>query len=353
MLYDAAWGYREVGESEIVTARAKLQQQRLKKLEPEDKKQAAAIVPVPEVSRADIKVQPSEAKAHAQYKALIEAFAEAPLATDARLELAELLAGRDDHDAAVKLLEEAIDKEPPAELTEKIHLLLGTCYAAKKDYKGALAQFDAVAQNDKSPFLAQAHYRAGEALLAMKEYTKAAARLAVFRDQQPFQNLAGLTDRALLRLGHAYAGLKQWDQSRQAHEQVAARFANCPWVHEARYGIGIALLNKKDYDNAVNFFTQVTSATATETAARAQFQIGQCRLEQKRYDDAATAFLVVPFTYDYPEWTAAALCEAGRAYADAKQTRQAEKWLRRVIKNHPKSKWAEVAQKQLDALNKT
>src|SRR5262249_24109327 len=66
MLYDAAWGYREVGESEIAVARANLQQQRLKKLEPEDNKQAAAVIPVTEVSRADIKVQPSEAKAHTQ-----------------------------------------------------------------------------------------------------------------------------------------------------------------------------------------------------------------------------------------------------------------------------------------------
>jgi TolA-binding protein len=355
MFYEAAWGYRTVGDSEIADARARLQERLLKKAQPRGKKQPAAVPAAPEVALADIKVQPSEAKARAQYQALIEAFPDLPLATDARLELAELFAGRDDHDAAIKLLEEAIDKEPPAELLEKIRLVLGTCYAAKKDYKGALAQFDAVAQNAKSPHLAQAHYRAGEALLGMKDYAKAAARLAVFRDQQPFQNVAGLTDRALLRLGHAYAGLNQWDQSRQAHEQVVARFGNSPWVHEARYGIGFALQSKKppDYDNAVNSFTQVTGATATETAARAQFQIGQCRLEQKRYDEAAAAFLVVPFTYDYPEWSAAALCEAGRCYGEAKKIAQAEKWLRRVIKEYPKSKWAERAQKQLDALSKS
>src|SRR5262249_46989171 len=151
----------------------------------------AAIAAVPEVSLADIKIQPSEEKARARYQELVEAFADLPLANNARLELAELYAQRNDHEAAIKLLDEALDKEPSAELTEKVRLLLGVCSAAKKDYKTALAQFDAVAQNAQSPLLPQAQYRAGECLLAMADYPKAVARLVLFRDQPTFQNLPG------------------------------------------------------------------------------------------------------------------------------------------------------------------
>ncbi len=355
MLYEAAWGYRDLAEPEIAAARAQIQKERLQKLRDEavkkdPKKGPAAIIAPPEVALAEIKLQPSEDRARATYQALIEAFPDLPVATEARLELAELHSQRQDLDAAVKLLDEALDKEPPAEVTDKIRLRLGACQAARKDVKAALAQFDAVAQNPKSPLAGQAHYRAGECLLELKEYAKAAERLAVFRDQGPFQNLPGLTDRALLRLGHAYEHLGQWDKSRQAHEQVVGRFGSGPWATEARYGVGFALQNQKQYDAAVNWYTQVTAATATETAARAQFQIGLCRLEQKRYGDAATAFLVVPFTYDYPEWSAAALCEAARTLALDKKPRQAERLLRRVLKDHPKSKWAEVAQARLDEL---
>src|SRR5262249_10497991 len=151
-----------------------------------------------------VPVQPSEQKARAAYGTLIAAFADLPLATDARFELAELLADRGEHDPAIKLLNEALDKEPPAELTEKVRLRLGGCYAAKKDAKQALAQFEAVAQNPKSPVAGQARYRAGECALALGQPDAAVKHLAVFRDQGPFQNLPGLTDRALLRLGHAY-----------------------------------------------------------------------------------------------------------------------------------------------------
>jgi outer membrane protein assembly factor BamD (BamD/ComL family) len=188
--------------------------------------------------------------------------------------------------------------------------------------------------------------------LQQEQWAEAVKHLVVFRDQPPFQNLPGVTDKALLRLGHAYAQLKQWDQSRQAHEQVIGRFGNSPWVQEARYGIAWALQNRPqpDYDGAVNVYSQVAAATAAEIGAKAQLQIGLCRLAQKRYAEASTALLVVPYTYDYPELSAAALCEAARALNEMKQTRQAARLLQRVIRDHPKSRWAEVAKERLGTL---
>ena len=152
----------------------------------------------------------------------------------------------------------------------------------------------------------QAKYRAGECHLHLEAPAEAVKYLAVFRDQGAFQNLPGLTDRALLRLGFALGQLKQWNPSRQAYEQVVNRFGSSPWVHEARYGIGWAFQNLGQYDNAVNAYNQLINNVATELAARAQMNIGLCRLAQKRYAEASTALLVVPFTYDYPHLNALA-----------------------------------------------
>jgi TolA-binding protein len=317
LLYEAAWAYRTLADNSALL-------------------QPGA---VDQTSTAN--------KTRELYQALIADFPELPLATEARFELAELKTAQNEPDAAIKLLTEALDKEPVADLADKIRLRLGACYAAKKDAKSALAQFDAVAQNPKSPLIAQAQYRAGECLLDLGDFAKAADRLAVFRDQPPFQNVPGLTDRALLRLGHAYEIVKQWDKSRQAHEQLVSRFPQSPWVNEARYGIGWAWQNQKQYDQAVNVFNQVTTSTAAEVAARAQLNIGLCRLEQKQFIESANAFLIVSTTYDYPELTAAALTEAARAYAGLKERAKAERLLRRVLKDHPKSHWAEVAQQRL------
>ena len=233
---------------------------------------------------------------------------------------------------------------------DKIRIRLGTCLAAKKDLDGALGYFEAVAGNPKSPLVAQGLYRAGEVLLAKGETVKAIERLAPFRDKGEYQNVPGVTDRALLRLGYALGIDKKWDASRQAYETLVARFGGSPWVNEARYGAGWAQQSAGQFDPAVNWYMQVIAATTTELAAKAHLQIGLCRLEQKRYGDAVAALLIVPYTFDYPELSATALCEAARALAEDKKPEQAERLLRKVVKDFPTSEWAKVAQERLEKL---
>lgn len=307
---------------------------------------------MPVVARTAIAVQPAETSAREQYQALIAGFPDLALNIDARFELAELLEERGEHDRAIKLLREALDREPNPELTDKVRLRLGVSLQAKGDTKGALAQFQIVAQNPKSSQLAHALYRSGECLFQAGDYAEAVKRLARFRDEGPFQNVPGVTDRALLRLGHALDKLKQWEPSRNAHEHVVNRFPNSPWVAEARYGMGWALQNLQRFDDAVNAYNQVIALTSSELAARAQMNIGICRMAQKRFSEASTALLVVPFTYDYPHLNALSLLEAARALAENKQTDQAIKLLERVLRDHPATEQAEAARKRLEELKK-
>ena len=112
--------------------------------------------------------------------------------------------------------------------------------------------------NAKSPLAGQAYYRAGECRMAGRSSARRrSSHFAVFRDQAPFQNLPGVTDRALLRLGHALAQQKQWDaEPAGARAGSSAASAQSPWVHEARYGIGWAWQNQKQYDQAVNAYSR-------------------------------------------------------------------------------------------------
>ncbi len=171
--------------------------------------------------------------ARTQYQALLQAFPDLAFSVEVRFELGELLSLRGDHDGAVKLLREALDREPGPELTDKIRLRLGDSLLAKGDARGALIQFNALAANSRSPHLPQAVYRAGECLLALNDNAEAAKRLARFRDEQPFKYIPDLSDRALLRLGHALDRLKQWDGSRQALETLLRRFPQSRWGAEA------------------------------------------------------------------------------------------------------------------------
>src|SRR5262249_14852034 len=144
------------------------------------------------------------------YEVLVKEFASIPLANHARLELSELLAEREEWEKAIELLAQALDNEPPPELADQIQLRLGACKLGKGEAKEGLVHFQIILDNPKSPQLAQASLYAGECLMQQNDWAEAVKLLVQFRDHGPFQNLPGVTDRALVRLGQAYAQLKQW-----------------------------------------------------------------------------------------------------------------------------------------------
>jgi len=348
MYYEAAWGYRVLANRDIETARV------AKVLEITKQQGRAAVKLSPaEIPLAAIPLQASEKKAWGMYQALLEGFPHLPFSTDARFELADLYVTRHEYDPALKLLSDGLERDPPAELSDRIRLRLGDVHAARGDRKAALAQFNDLALQPKSPLRAQALCRAGEILMQEKQWPEAIKRLAHFQDEPALQHIPGLTDRALLRLGQAYAQAQDWNASRKANERLTAAFPDSPLLDDARYAIGWAWQQQAQYDQAVTAYEQVAVRTETALAAKAQLQIGLCRLAQKRYADAASTLLLVPFNYEYPELSAAALLEAARAFSAMKQKEQAGRLLERLLRDHPQSLWADAARERLQELRET
>ena len=143
-----------------------------------------------------------------------------------------------------------------------------------------------------------------------------------------------MSDRALLRLGHALTELKQWDAARQAFETLVARYGDAnAWAVDARYGMGWTLQNAGRFDEAVNAYAQVTQKTTDERAGRAHLQIGLCRAAQKKWDDAGKAYATVYYGYDLPDLNFGSMMEHARVYGEQKNVAEATKLLERVIKD--------------------
>lgn len=293
------------------------------------------------------------------YTKLIADFPNAALAVEARLELGELLADANKLDDALKQFKDALDAEPtdrptPPDTTDRIRVRYGAALFAKKDVPAALAQFDAVAGNEKSAQRGVALYRAAECLLATGKAEEAKTKLAVFRDNGAFHNIPGVSDRAVLRLGHALAELKQWEPSRQTLETLIGRYGDGnPWAVDARYGMGWALQNQGRYDDAVNQYAQVAQKAADDRAGKAHLQIGLCRAAQKQWDNAGKAYATVYYG-DYPaDLRAAALVEHARALVEEKKPAEATRLLDRVPRDLPAdSPWAAAARELRDRVGK-
>ena len=352
MLYEVAWCYRVMTEAEIDAARKAIAQAELEAVKKKLAKRLGPGRPLPalrppHVPLAAVSLRLSERAAHEQYRKLIAGAPGAQLALQARLELAEMYAYRSMHKQAIKLLTEALEKKPAKDLGERIRVRLAASLLNTGKAESAERHITVVASNTTGPEAAHARYLAGEALAQRGEWKKVIDQLVPFRDHGHLQNLPGISDRALLRLGQAHLRRGQWDACRHTFTALAQRFRTSPWVDEALYGVGRSWHEQKQLDRAVEAYLQVTRLAASEWAARAQLQAGLCRLAQKRYPEALQALLAVPLTYDYPEWNAAARYEAGNTYVALKQPEHAVKLWKMLVKEDGESGWARKARQRL------
>ncbi len=281
-------------------------------------------------------------QARTAYRGLVEQFKDLSLAVDARLELADTLSDSGDTAGAVKLLKDALEVEPgdkPAapDTLDRVRLKLGVALAAGGDHAAAAALFEGVAANPKSPLVAQALYRAGEAYLAAGDAPKAVTKLAVFRDKPEFHNRDNVSDRALVRLGQAHLALKQLDPARRSFDALIQRFgAANPLAADARYGLGLASAAENKHDDAIKAFEAVAAATTREVGAQAQVQIGVSRIAQKKYAAAAAGLLAVPYANEaFPAVGHAARLEAARALALDNKPAEAAAVLKKLIADVP------------------
>ena len=110
---------------------------------------------------------------------------------------------------------------------------------------------------------------------------------------------------------------------------------NSAYVPEARFILGQILESENKHDDAIKAYEAIFPQTRSEIAAMAALRIGECRMLQKKYAEAALAFQVVPNTYDYPELAMRGWLRAAIAYIEDKKSEDAERVLNRVLSETP------------------
>ena len=133
-----------------------------------------------------------------------------------------------------------------------------------------------------------------------------------------------------------------WMPSAFAQEEKDSTFS----VGGLLFGVGWAREASGDPEAAIDSYRQAAQGR-TETAARAQFQIGECLFALGRHEEATSEFIKVDILFSSPMWSAAALYEAGRCFDALGDREQASQQWRRVIKIDTGGKWTEMARARL------
>ncbi len=348
--YDAAWAYRTIGDAEVEAARQKMQQEAVRKIIaslPKDDPAVSAVRP-PEIPLSQIPLQPAEKQARLRYSALIDAVPESQLAYDSRFELAELLSLREEHGPAVKLLRQLLDGNPPPDVAERARLRLGAAFLTANDPKAAAEQFQAVLQNTKGYSIVYARAGLGDAYYLQKDWAGVIRELEpLLEERRANRQVQGITDRANLRIAHAYAQMGRWQDARNALENFATRHPGSALLFEARFAFAQACEQLKQYEQAATAYTEVSRRIGGELSAKAQYQAGICYLAMDKPDEALNCFLMVAYAYDYPELAGAALSESAKICLARSRPADARKHLQRIISQLPNTAWAETARRQL------
>lgn len=273
----------------------------------------------------------------------------------AMLELAELECGAKRYEPAANLLRQlrtALDSradEGSANLRENCLYRLGACELQLGRYAEAAECFDAfVTSHPGSSLIAFASFHGGDANLKAGRYERAVSHFTRIVKEFKDHEVLGPT---LLRLGECLALMQRWATSEQTFAAYLDRFPQGEQAYQAQFGMGWARENQQRYTEAIAAYEQVVAAQQGPTAARAQFQIGQCYFAEERFEEAVRELLKVDILYAYPEWSAAALYEAGRCFERIGKTAEAQSQFQQIGQKYAQTQWAELAAKQLSDLS--
>lgn len=287
--------------------------------------------------------------AQGTYRRLIAEQPQSRLLPAARTELAELLSDDKRFDAAAALLEQVVaDKSADEKILALAQYRLGWCYQELKKPQKAAEAFAAFQRSSgaaSTPDLAaSALLQAGIAHAADQKFDRAERALAEMLQKFPDHKDAPV---AMLKLGEVQAEQNKYDAAEKTNQAFLDKYPKSEFAYRAQFGVGWSLENRKQYDAARAAYQKVIAATNGPTAARAQFQIGETYLAQGKFDQAVPALLAVDDVYKYPDWSARALFEAGRAFEQLKQPDLARKQYTDIVTRYKDAPEADMARERL------
>jgi TolA-binding protein len=195
-------------------------------------------------------------------------------------------------------------------------------------------------------WLAEGDYRLGDSRAAGERFDQ----LAQIDSQERWARVV------TLRRAQLAARAERWDDARQLIDELLTAQADFEPRFELDYVRGRCLAAAARFDDARAAFQQVihsAQGAKTETAAMAQWMMGETYFHQRQYEAALREYLRVEILYAYPQWQAAALLEAAKCYEKLGQSSQAVETCVRLIKNFPDSPYRDEAARLLRSAEQT
>jgi cellulose synthase operon protein C len=274
---------------------------------------------------------------------------------DATYRLAQRAYDAKDFPRAGGLIDDALAANADPQVREYVMHLRGQIAVAKADWPNVREVFEALVKEfSESRRRLVAEYWIAEACYRQADYKAAAERLErlaheIKDPREPWMAMVPL------RRAQMLVKQGQYHDAYAIAVQIETDYPRFEQQYEVDYVLGRCLANQADFDAARKAYNRVIGSAAgakTETAAMAQWMIGETYFHQKDYRAALREYLRLETLYAFPDWQAAALLEAGKCHQRLGEPTPAADLYRQILKDYPKTSFAQQAAKQLSATRK-
>lgn len=149
-----------------------------------------------------------------------------------------------------------------------------------------------------------------------------------------------------LRIAQIHAQQKKWTEAFDVAKQIEDEFPDFEQQHEVDYLLGRVYAAQARFSVARQAYQRVIDSPAagrSETAAKAQWMIGESYFHQKDFGNAIKAYHRVESLYEYPRWQAAALLQAAKCHEVQKNWAEASRLYAQLVEDYPESQFAREA----------
>jgi TolA-binding protein len=269
---------------------------------------------------------------------------------DATYRLAERSLASDDRERAGRFINKLLDADVEPRLLGHALYLQGQLAGREQRWKEVVRPMQKLVDEELVETLRlPALYWIAEAKFRQADFEDAGARFAKLADETTDLEAAWIP-MVHLRQAQVLAHQEQWADALAAAEKIAGEFAEFRQQFEVDYLIGRCLSTQARFAEAREAFARVVRSPnggRTETAAMAQWMIGESFFHQKQYHDAIRAYHRVEGLYAYPQWQAAALLQAGKSHELLGEWKEAVKLYAQLLQEHAETKYAEEAARRL------
>ncbi len=290
------------------------------------------------------------AQAEGLLKRLVEEHSESTYWHDAAFRLAEAHFDRGELEASGELIARVLHAQPPEDIAPHALFLSGRLAIAAKDWAASEKVMQRVVREHPHSSLAKiAVYWEAESAYQQNHFEHAQQRFAQLPESlaTTHRDLAAMS---ALRQSQCLAAMQEWRTAKEKAEAALEKFPDFAQRYELDYVRGRCLAAKALFIEAREAYRSVTSSQTggkTETAAMAQWMIGETYFHQQDYQAAIREYLRVEILYAYPLWQSAALLQAGKCHERLGQYGQAAELFARLVQDFPDSPHAADAAKRL------